>query len=170
MEQDYIIIGFSRAKGFKPFSSAIMTVEKTPYSHVYIRSYNKHFMDFDIYQASKGMVNHLVYNNFLMENEVIAEFKIPISTEKKLECINFIRQRLGKPYSLKTCIIIYLQKITKNKELFQEHLDGDKAYICSELVARVLKSNNIINLHIDVDEATPKQLFEIISNKYTREV
>jgi len=166
MEQDYIIIGFSKAKGCMPISKAIMLVEGTTYSHAYIKVYNKHFNDIDIYQASKGMVNHITEKVFLQHNEIIKEYKIPISQSKKLETVNFLRQRLGLPYSIRTMLAIFiigrLKKIGIKWSLFNKMFDGEKAYICSELVARVLKDCNIIPVNIEVDKATPKQVMTIL--------
>lgn len=159
---DQIIIGFSRAKGFKLLSRFIMLFEKTPFSHVYIKTYNSYFKQYDIFQASKGYVNHIIENNFLTQNTVINEFIIPIHNDNKKEILLFLRDKLGKPYSFKDLIIIFLSKfgIKLNK-----YLDGEDAYICSELVARAMKYSNIIYIDKNSDLITPKDLYEILNNK-----
>jgi hypothetical protein len=166
---DYIIIGFSKSKGFKPLSKAIMYVEDTNYSHTYIKLSNRHFNDFDIYHASKGMVNHMVEKTFLEENEIVKEFSIPIDIEKKKEVINDIRYKLGKPYSKITMLVLFFVNILRRFNIstdFIKIIDGEEAYICSELVVRILKANNIIDLDINLDKATPKQIMQILNNKY----
>jgi len=167
MATDNLIIGFSRSSGFKPFSWAIRLFEGSKYSHTYVKLYNRHFNDFDIYQASKGMVNHVVEENFLKENTMVAEFSIPIEPKAKLELINLIRYKLGKPYSTLTIIGIFLAKFgIKSRRFFK----GEDSYICSELVARALKESGLlpVEVHLDVDKATPKQLYEICDLYFTR--
>lgn len=165
MTQDSLIIGFSKSIGFKPFSWAIRWFDSTEYSHAYIKLSNRHFNDFDIYQASKGSVNHIVEKTLLEENVVVAEFSIPIDSEEKKAIINLIRYKLGKPYSFRTCLGIFLARYGfKWKGFF----DGEEAYICSELVARVLKSSGKMPIELEVDKATPKQLYELCDLYATR--
>ena len=166
MSKDFLIIGFSKAKGFKPLSWLIMLEQNTKFSHAYIKLSNKHFGDFDIYQASKGLVNHVIDSTFLEENEVVQEFVIPIDTASKLEIIANIRKKLGRPYSVRALLGIFLyQRLNiEIKWLF----DGDKAYICSELVARVLDSSGKISLDIDLDKATPKQLYSFCETNFDK--
>lgn len=164
MEQ-YIIIGFSNSKGFKPFSWLIRLFEGTNISHTYLKLSNRHFNDYDIYQASKGMVNHIVESNFLEDNNVIAEFSLPISSEEKMSILNDIRYRLGKPYSMTTVLGIFLSKLgIKWAALY----DGDKGYICSELVARILKASGKMPIDIDMDKATPRDLYKLCDLYATR--
>jgi hypothetical protein len=165
MTQDSLIIGFSKSKGFKPFSIAIQLFDDTKYSHTYLKLANKHFNDYDIYQASKGLVNHVVEKTFLEENEIIAEFSIPIESAEKLKLINLIRYKLGKPYSISTVLGIFLARFGIHWKRF---FDNENAYICSELVAKVLKSSEKIPMDIDVDKATPKQLYELCDLYTTR--
>lgn len=165
MSSDSLIIGFSRAKGFKPFSLAIQWFDNTKYSHTYLKLSNRHFNDYDIYQASKGMVNHVVDQTFLSENEVIAEFSLPIDSDEKKEIINLIRYKLGKPYSFRTILGIFFARFGVKWKWF---LDGEEAYICSELVARVLKASDKMPIDLNVDKATPKELYELCDLYATR--
>lgn len=164
---DNLIIGFSKAKGFKPFSFLIRLIEKTKYSHVYIKLHNRHFNDYDIYQASKNMVNHVVEKNFLEENIVVAEYSIPIESALKIEIINLIRYKLGKPYGLATIFGIFFAKFGLVSDRFY---DGSKTYICSELVARVLKDSGLlpVDVYLDIDKATPKQMHDICELYFNR--
>lgn len=165
MAEDSLVIGFSKSIGFKPFSWAIKWFDSTEYSHAYIKLNNRHFSDYDIYQASKGSVNHIVEKTFLEENEVIAEFSLPIDSAEKMKLINIIRYKLGRKYSYITVLGIFLARFgIKWKALF----DGENGYICSELIARVLKSSGKMPIDIDVDKATPKQLFELCDLYATR--
>lgn len=161
----YITIGFSKAKGFMPFSDIIRKVQKTPFSHTYIKVYNTDYNEYDVYQASKGLVNHMTYSSFLEHNEVCFEIDIPVSNYKIYDIIGYVRNRLGKAYSFRTCFVIYLSHVFGTKK-FDIFLDGEKRYICSELVARALESSNITHLGFPLDKATPKQLFDFLNNKY----
>lgn len=167
MNKDILIVGFSKSIGIKPFSWLIRLFEKTKYSHTYLKISNNYFSDFDIYQASKGMVNHTIEKNFSEENTVVAEFSIPVDLEKKKSILNYARHKLGKPYSMITVLGIFFSKLGIKSSKFY---DGDKSYICSELVARALKDSGLLpdEVNIDVDKATPKQLYDICDLYFTR--
>ena len=160
-----LIIGFSQAKGFKPFSWVIRWFDGTPYSHAYIRTVSDYYDDVDVYQASKGMVNHLLEPTFLEHNNIIAEFFVDVSKEDKKTIIKYLRDRLGRPYSISAVIGIFLAKYgIKINKLF----DGENGYICSELVARVLAFEGSIPYGIDFDKITPKQLYELCETHLTK--
>jgi hypothetical protein len=156
-----IVIGFSRAKGFKLFSKFVMLFEKTNYSHVFIKVYNSEFGDYDIYQASKGMVNHVLETSFLEKNIVVQEFAVNVPEVDKLSAVNFLRTRLGKPYSFLSLAIIFLRRFGISLRSFS---DGEKAYICSELAALLLNNFVLKNLKCNLDLVTPKQLHYILQN------
>jgi hypothetical protein len=59
-----------------------------------------------------------------------------------------------------------LKRVGIKANVLKRLLDGDRAYICSELVGKVLKANNIIDINTNLDSITPKQLMEILNNKY----
>jgi len=158
-----MVIGFSKSKGFKPFSWLIRLFEGTNYSHVYIKFNNTYYNDVEIYQASKGMVNHLLEGQFLIENDVLSEFLV--SLDEKKPVIKFLRERLGKPYSRSTVIGIFLSKVGIISKKFY---DKEQAYICSELVARALKEMNKLPNDINVDMATPAQLYNLCKNSFTQ--
>lgn len=159
--EDRIIIGFSRAKGFKPLSWFIMLFEGTPFSHVYIKTYNNYFEQYDIFQASKGYVNHITEDSFLLHNHKVNEFVFPISTLGKKDLLMYLRNRLGRPYSLKSLFILFLSKLGMNLTRFS---DGESSYICSELAARTINYSNIIYLDRDLDLITPKELYKILND------
>lgn len=165
MDIDKLYIGFSKAKGFKPLSWLIRLFEGTNYSHVYTKFHNNFYDDIDIYQASKGFVNHTLESQFISENEIIAEFYIEINNEEKKHLIKFLRNKLGKPYSVITLIGIFLSRFGIISKKFY---DGDEAYICSELVARVLLEAGKVPWNYDVDKATPGQLFDICKKEFNR--
>lgn len=158
-----MFIGFSKAIGFKPFSWAIRAFEKTEYSHVYVKFNNNYTGINDIYQASKSMVNTCTEPTFLEHNIVVKEFQITIDKDKKRELIIWLKTRLGKPYSLKAILYIFLHKIGFT---WFNKIDGEEAFVCSELVYRLLKAK--INLNgndlggKDEDFIDPKQVYEVL--------
>lgn len=167
MNKDTLIVGFSKSKGFKPFSWLIRLFEGTKYSHNYLKISNNYFLDFDIYQASKNMVNHVVEKHFLEENAVVAEFSIPVDLEQKKAILNYARHKLGRPYSTLTIAGIFLSKFGIHiNSLFK----GEQSYICSELVARALKDSGLLptDIYLDIDKATPKQMYEICELYFNR--
>lgn len=158
-----IIIGFSKPKKkYAIMSSLIRFFEKTPYSHTYIAFYSYKYHRWMIYQASRGMVNFMSSTVFEEQNEVIEKFSIPITEETKTELIQYAIDRMGKPYSKKTILCLFLNYLgIKLPKL----LDGEKGYICSELVARSLKDNLDWDIKLNVDSITPKQIYEIVSQR-----
>jgi hypothetical protein len=72
-----------------------------------------------------------------------------LSFEEKKNIIKFLRERLGRPYSISTVIGIFLSKVGIISRKFY---DNEQAYICSELVARVLKEMNKLSNTIEVDK------------------
>jgi len=154
-----IIIGFSKPRKLNLLSRIIMMFEKTPFSHVYIKIPNNYFKDCDIYQASKGMVNHIVEVNFLNYNISIKEFKLDVDSDNKFKIIQFLRARLGSPYSFKALIVIFLRRLGFKLKTVS---DKKESYICSELGARVLVHFGSVNIDVDLDLITPLQLFNIL--------
>lgn len=144
-------IGFSRPKQFKFFSWAIQKVLKTKYSHTYLLFEVKSTGQKVIYQATAKGVNCLEYDSFKKDNIILDEIIIT-DEEGRVAALRFCIEQLGKPYSLSAVFSI----------LFNIHFgDGQKSFICSELVARAL------NLPTDrPDLVTPRDIREYLEEKY----
>lgn len=61
----------------------------------------------------------------------------------------------GVKYGTLTLLGMGFERLTGIRSPFR---DGGKTYVCSELIAEVLKQCNIANINLDLELAGPKQL------------
>lgn len=159
-----IIIGFSRPKKWHLLSTLIMKVEKTDYSHAYIRIHSEKYDRDLIYQASGLAVNFMNIEMFNNHNNVIHEFEIEVSDETYLDIMRFAIDNVGIPYGSKELIGFGLIKLAAlfNKKISNPFSNGTKTSVCSELVARIL--NDFVKLDTgNPDDVDPAVLYEKIS-------
>lgn len=156
-----IYFGLSGPRGgFVPFAWIIQAVLKRKYDHCYIR-FQEPSGDWMIFQASGNAVN--LYNTKIWNsiNEPLKEYEIEISPEDNAEFWNeFVKPRLGVPYSLKEAFGILLMKILKLKQ--NPYNTGGSAEICSQLAADACK---FFGISIPEDSSTidPSRLDTILS-------
>lgn len=159
-----ITIGFSRPKETKLISSLIMTVERTKYSHVYIRWHSTGIDRTLIYQASGLAVNFMGLDHFLDHNTIVDEFDIEVSEESRRQIIQFAVDTVGLGYGTKQILGIGILRIgsafgARWKNPFR---DGRQTYVCSELVAHIMKSFMSEDIDINLDDISPKDIYEIL--------
>ena len=155
-----LTVGFSRPSGwFKPFSWAIRLVERTRYSHVYIRSHSKG-LDVDlIYQASGAQVNFMGLALFRGQAKVISEFEAEISDEKYRQFMRWAIINAGAKYSFKQPLGILLVKMFN---LSSNPFDnGRYSWVCSELVGFVLSSFLAVEVKESLDTIGPKGIYKL---------
>lgn len=158
-----LTIGFSKAKGIKPLSWLIRCILREEFSHVYILVENSYTQLNEVYQASKGQVNTLLYSSFLNTNEVVREFHLTMEQDKKKSLIIWLKNQLGKDYSLLYLVLVGLKCL--KIPFFKVKKDGESAYICSELAYRVLKSNAILDgkvINCNEDLISPKDMYQLM--------
>lgn len=153
-------VGFSRPKKWKCFSAAIMWWQKTPFSHTFIR-FNTRYGDL-VYHASKTMVHFVSGKEFDIHNDIIFIKEYELTEEKYHQIIQFAVDNAGKPYSLvQICKIFWYELLEKMSiNINKPTINGNQAYICSELVAEAL--------HYDIDNldyVTPLDIYEYIKNQ-----
>lgn len=154
-----LIIGFSKPKKFKLFSWIIRKIQKTPFSHVYIRFYSSKYERWLVYQASATSVNFIEFKRFSDINEIIKEFEIPASETAKNNVVQKAIDLVGAPYGVKQVIGIGIVELLKDFNIHIENpLAENNAWVCSEVVAEVLKELNM-DLQIDLNKVTPKDIF-----------
>lgn len=161
---DKLTIGFSTPKKWNLFSATIRWGEETPYSHVYIRRKSSRVGEY-VYQASGTAVNFMGIDNFLKKNKIIKEYEFEISEENMMSLIRFFIKTSGRPYSFKQILklswIVMQRKFGLDPKL--ERVDGEDAYICSELAALILVKFLGLPIEGVLDMVTPKDLFRQIS-------
>jgi uncharacterized protein YycO len=134
-----VFIGFSKPKNkiFPWFSWLIRIVEKTPYSHVFVRIPSNSLGVDLIYQASGVAVNFVGTKHFNDAVCVIKEFPFEISEEGKTALLRWAVSEAGVPYGVKAILGILLVKCFNLKR--NPFSDGQKTWVCSELAGAVLR-------------------------------
>lgn len=154
-----VSIGFSRPTKFAILSWLIQTVQKTDYSHVYIKFYSSSYDRNIIYQASGLQVNFIGEQLFQEHHVVSKEFEFDVSEETYKKMMAFAIDRAGYPYSIKQLFNIAGYMIT-GKTLLSK--DGRDSYVCSELASQMMEEDLKIPLDKDLDLITPKDVYVIL--------
>ena len=157
-------IGFSRPKTWKPFASLIMNAYRIPYDHVYIKIYAPNYDREIIYQASKSMVNFMSPDVFKDENLVVREFEMPINEDSYRILMQFAIDNAGKHYGVKNILGLTYVRICYwlGKTVRNPFNDRGATYICSELVAKILKDFEGLKLDKDLTDMTPLDVYNLL--------
>lgn len=139
---DKIIVGFSTAKKFNIFSWAIKTMEKTNYSHCYIKFYSESFECWLIYHASHTCIHFLSEENFTAKSNILEEYEITLSDEQKKNLVRNAINRSGILYGIFEILGMAITRIFKlwfNKKIHNPFSDKEKTQVCSDLLYYELK-------------------------------
>jgi hypothetical protein len=155
-----LIIGFSTHKKPTILGSIIKLVEKTEFSHVYVKLYSESLDRQLIYQASGLLVNFVGEEVFYEKNKDIMTFNIPITKEQQTKLLQKAVDNCGKPYGIKDLFGIGLVRLGRlfGIRVKNPMADGSATYICSELASSIL-----VELGFDfsnLDDITPKDLYD----------
>ena len=144
-----MIVYFSTPFKFNLVSWLIKKFLGTKYSHASIMfELGDRFI---VFEASHGDVHMIEHTNWLVKNKVIKSFTIQKTPEEQRDILNYLIDNCQDKYGILTLFGILLNvKLGK---------DGDKRFICSELVAKALGLS-------DNDFITPKDLEKMIEEKY----
>jgi len=162
-----ITIGFSKASTrFPIFSWLIMLIQKTPYSHVYLKYDNKFTGMTMYYQASHTLVNSMCENVFLSQEEIIKEFTFNVSDDAFKTWIMFADQNAGKPYGIKEILGLFLVELALliGLKIDNPFKEAGETWICDQLIAAGLQQCNNIKLLIPLNNMTPKDMYELVSS------
>lgn len=160
-----ITVGFSKPKSkFVPFAAAIKKVISSDFSHTYIKFKADSFNRVLIYQASGTAVNFMAEERFLDHNTVVAEFDLEVSEEVFNKTLQFAIDQVGTPYGMSQIFgILYVKALglfgLKARNPFP---NGSGNYVCSELVAQILKEIIGLQVEQDLDLIDPKEVFELL--------
>lgn len=154
-----IIVGFSRPKAlFVPYSLLIRAVDHIDYSHVYLKFHSDHYDCNLIYQASHVATNFYNESYFDAEEIVVKEFKIEVSDEIYDAAMKYSIDHVGAPYGVKQVVGIACQMMFGDNPF----KDGDKSYVCSELVQDVMK----FPIDQDPDNIRPIHIYQYLEKIY----
>jgi hypothetical protein len=160
-----IIIGFSRPSSFfVPFSWLIRLATWCPFSHTYIKYTNSYANRNEIFQASGLKVNFIGQSMFDTEEDIYAEFNIPISDATKLSTIQFAIDNVGSSYAIGQVLgfpIVWFMALF-GKKIKNPFYSGSN-YFCSELVCDIL--NEINGSDLDASTMSPKDVYNYLVSK-----
>lgn len=160
-----LTIGFSKPKNktFPIFSWLIRAIDRTEYSHVYLRWYSTTAQTWVTYEAAGHSVRFLSNKLFEKYVDPVMEFEIDISEECWPKVLRFCLDNSSIPYGVKQIAGIALAKLFKLKE--NPFKDNDDTMVCSELVGRVLES---LGMKFDksLDLLDPKDIYKKLEEHY----
>lgn len=160
-----IVVGFSKPKSvWVPFAWLIRLVTWCPFSHTYIRYENTYANRNVVFQASGLKVNYMGQTMFDGEEDVYAEFNIPISDAAKLSTVQFAIDSVGSPYAVGQILgfpIVWFVALF-GKKIKNPFYSGSN-YFCSEMVADIL--NEINGSELDSSVMTPKDVYQYLLKK-----
>lgn len=121
-------------------SKLIRAVEKTPYSHVYLRFHVPQVDRSVIYEAVGANVR-FVGNSVWNFNRIVEEYEWEVSDQEYKEILQFAIDTSGKHYGILSMLGLGLVRIASyfGKKLINPFSDGNNNFICSELAAVIMK-------------------------------
>ncbi len=155
-----VIVGFSRPIEWHVLSATIMLVERTNYSHVYVRTRSDKYDRDLIYQASGLAVNFVGLDFFLSKNTIVDEFDFDVSDETYVKLMQFCIDNAGKPYGSKQLVGMGIKKLGFENPF----RDGKQTYVCSEMAAYIIKEFISGGIGTDLDDIDPRAVHEYLSS------
>lgn len=165
-------VGFSKPKRRCPVLSwAIRLVEKTDYSHVFIRWKSDWLEREIVYEAAGAMVSFKEGKRFNKKSEIVHLYEIECSDASRKRVIQFAMDNSGAPYGVKQLLGLGWVRLMRafNKDVRNPFSDGKATWVCSELVSEVLRELDY-NIPIQSDNISPKDIFDILQNNYKNKI
>lgn len=161
-----ITIGFSRAcTTFPIFSWLIMAVQRTPYSHVYLKYQDEYLGQIMYYQASHTLVNSMSAPVFGAQETVVQEFTFNVSDASFLACMKFAANQAGKPYgTMEICGLALVETaLIASIKINNPVKDAGTTFICDQLIASLLETCENVTLPMPINNMLPKDVFAMVS-------
>jgi hypothetical protein len=162
-----ITIGFSRAStSFPIFSWLIMAVQKTPYSHCYLKYQNEYLGQPMIYQASHTLVNYMSLPVFLAQETVVQEFVFNVSDDSFVATIKNAANQAGKPYGVKEIFGLALVNLAAlcSIKIQNPVKDAGTTWVCDQLVAYLLNLCENVKLPMPLNDMTPEDVYNLVAS------
>lgn len=137
-----VYVGFSKRRGFSPLSSMIMWLEGTKFSHAYIRIRSDSIDRDLIYQATGAGVYFIGKALFEEHSETVEEYPLDMSDDARTRMLQWSVDNAGKPYGKRQMVGLGLVLLARmvGVRVKNPFTNGNKAYVCCELVAEALKN------------------------------
>lgn len=170
-----LIIGFST--GRTTVAAAIRLAQGTKYSHVYIRTVSEKWGRSFIYQASGTKCNIITYQRFVKQADVIKEFEIQVSEDVYQEIVGGAMDLSGEDYGVFQLVGLGLVLAVRALTGIRIRNPFKKGFICSEMVARLLKEyDDVLGVAdfmerqgLEWDTITPKDI-DLLLTRYFRAI
>lgn len=163
-----IIIGFSKPKAwFSPFSWLIRFVERTPYSHVYIRFFSDTFARNIVYQASGRAVNFMGWNLFISKEYSIEEFELSIEDDSHRAMMQYCIDEAGVPYGVLSIFGIGYRLFMGllNKTVGNPFPSGDASFFCSKLAENIINKFSDQKIPLNPESVLPKDIYTYLESR-----
>lgn len=139
---DLIVIGFSTSSNRNSLvSAAIRAVERTPYSHVYMRFWSDSIERWLVYHASHTNIHFNNIETFHEQNVVLDEYEVRATTEQRKDVLQLCVDRVGWPYGTMQLVGMGYVRLTHawtGLKVPNPFSDGERTQVCSELAGHVL--------------------------------
>lgn len=142
-----------------------MAVQRTNYSHVYLKYQDEFLGQPMYYQASHTLVNSMSETVFLAQETVVQEFTFNVSDASFLACMIFAANQAGKPYGTMEILGIAISEIAMiaNVKIDNPFKDAGTTWICDQLIAELLATCENVKLPMPLDDMIPKDMFNLVS-------
>jgi hypothetical protein len=164
--EDFIVFGFSTSsKWWSPVAWGIRLVERTPYSHVYMKFWSDSLQRWLIYHASQRDLHFNNLEMFEQYNRVLKEYKVFASKKDRTEGLQLCVDRVGWAYGRMQLVGMAAVRVVKawfGWKVKNPFADAEKTQVCSEIAGRVLK---IVGGPIDVSALEyegPRYIYDAI--------
>lgn len=149
-----INVGFSKNKMM--ISKLIRWIERTEYSHVYLRLHIPQLSRNVIYEAVGSNVRFVGESTWSF-NEVVEEYEWEVSEEEYKQILQFAIDTAGKHYGLGSMLGLGIVRVASclGITLSNPFSDGSKNFVCSELAAIIMKK---YFFNIQQDNIFPKDV------------
>ena len=166
-----LTIGFSTNKSkFNILSFLIRCFQRTEYSHVYVKVHSSYWNKNIIYQSSGTAVNMMTEEVFLHKAKIIKEYEIQVEDHIYKDVVGYAIDQCGIKYGFPQLLgIIAVEAVS----LVGKNIENPwgSGYICSELVAKMLKkASEVFQMDYYLEQnkltyntITPKHIDRIMS-------
>lgn len=158
-----IEVGFSKAKGFAPEGWIVMWLERTKFSHAYVRIYLPEYDRSIIYQATGLTVQFQSEQAFALKSLEVEKFAFEVQPDDVQRLMQWAIDNCGKPYSYKEAIGLGLKRIARRLGFKIKNPWAEKdAFVCCTLVAEALHWAGIAALN------SPDEIDLVSLSKFVR--
>lgn len=120
----------SKGLWHNPINLAIKFVEKVDFSHYAILA------DGYVYEAVSPQSRSIPFSQWRDKYDIVRTYTLNVSEPGSSNLLSRIQDELGKPYAYSQILMILMTNMFKLKGTLE--INGKKALICSEFVARPL--------------------------------